>query len=296
MKTNSYIIGVIAAILAMIFWSSSFVALKIALKDMNAFTIIFLRMLFGSVFFIIFFSKHIKVKIELKDLKYIIMMVFFEPFLYFIFEINALKYTSASQAGVITATMPLLTAFAAALFLKEKLTKFLILGSIIAFSGAVWLSLKASAYENAINPLLGNTLELIAMICGAGYAVSIKHLIKKFSPYFLTMAQSIGGALLFLPLALIESVSLGVNFSTQSFIAVLYLGICVTILGYGAFNYSLTKLDASVASSFVNLIPALSLILGFLILDDKLNNSQWIATIFIFIGVYISTKKEKYEK
>ncbi|PID47735.1 MAG: EamA family transporter [Proteobacteria bacterium] len=285
---NTYLLGISCALLASLIWSSSFIALKIAIASMNPMSIVFFRMLLASLMFAFFYKRFKGLHVNKEDLKWIIFMVVCEPGLYFVFEISALEFTSASQAGVIVSTMPLLTAIGAGIFLKEEVTKQLIFGSLLAMAGAIWLSLSASANDYAPNPLLGNTLEALAMVCAAGYTLSLKHLSKKFSALFLTAVQAFGGALFFLPLSLWEFGVRGFSVGYDSFLAVLYLGIVVTMGGYGLFNYALTLAPASKISNVINLIPAFTIILAYFILDDVLNQTQIFAAGVIFLGVFIS--------
>ncbi len=285
---NRYLLGITCAFLACLIWASSFVGLKIALSSMHPMSVIFFRMLIATVLFGFFYKKFFNLNITKIDLKYILFLVICEPGLYFLFEVKALEYTSASQAGVIASTMPLLTAIGAWMFLKEDISKNLIFGMVLAMIGALWLSLSADVQDYAPNPVLGNFLEALAMACGAGYAISLKHLSKKFSAIVLTAFQAFGGVVFFLPLALYEWQSVGFIIDMKSFLAVLYLGVVVTMGGYGFFNYALTLAPASKVSAFINLIPAFTLLLAFVILDERLNFYQILATILIFIGVIIS--------
>ncbi len=285
---NSYIIGMICALMACLIWASSFIGLKIALSTMHPMSVIFFRMLIASALFALFYKKFIGLKINKIDFRYILFLVICEPGLYFIFEVKALEFTSASQAGVITSTMPLLTAIGAAIFLKERISKKMVIGMILAMSGAIWLSLSANVQEYAPNPILGNFLESLAMVCAAGYAISLKYLSQKFSAFVLTAFQAFGGAIFFLPLGIFEWQSVGFAIDMKSFLAVLYLGTVVTMGGYGLFNYALTLAPASKVSVFINLIPAFTLILAFIILDERLNSYQLMATGVIFLGVIIS--------
>lgn len=286
--TSSKNIGIMAALMAALVWSSSFIALKIALETIHPMSVIFSRMLIASCIFLFFYKQFIKLRFTKDDIKYILIMVFCEPCLYFMFEVKALELTSASQAGVITSTMPLITAIGAGILLKEVITKRVLAGSIIAMAGAIWLSFSASVQEYAPNPVLGNFLEILAMICGAGYALALKHLTSKFSALFLTAVQAFAGALFFAPFALYEWITLGLSIDTSSFLAILYLGVVVTIGGYGLFNYALSLLPASKVSSFINLIPAFTIILAFILLGERLNTMQFIASGVIFFGVFVS--------
>ncbi|WP_331775701.1 DMT family transporter [Sulfurospirillum sp. 1612] len=281
-------VAVGALILAMMVWASSFIALKSAIGPIGPMNVIFFRMALASVSFMFFIKKFKKISFTKRDIKFIALMTFFEPCLYFIFEAHALKNTSAAQAGMITSMMPIITAIGAGFFLKEAITRKLMIGSFLAVVGAVWLSVSSESTDQATNPLLGNTLELLAMICGAGYTIAIRHLSARFSPLFLTAIQSFMGTIFFLPFALWEYNTTTMHVSTSAILWVVYLGIFVTMFGYGMFNFALSRIEASKAAVYTNLIPVFTIILAFIILGEKFGFMEIVASCIIFSGVIIS--------
>ena len=286
-KSFSYI-GIISLIFAMLIWASSFIALKLAMQDLEAYTVIFFRMIIASLCFIYFIKSFLKYEFSRRDIKYILLLAFFEPCLYFIFEAKAIQFTTASQVGMITSLMPVITAMAAGYFLKEIITKQLLLGSLIAIAGVVWLSLQSTTSVSAPNPMLGNFFEFLAMVCGAGYTIVARYLANRYSALFITAIQVFIGAIFFFPFFLYEFYTTDFNFSMTSILCVLYLGIVVTLGGYGLYNYALTKIEASKAAVFVYLIPVFTLSLAFLILNEKLSFVELVASVTILIGVLIS--------
>jgi len=273
---------------AMMVWASSFIALKSAIGPIGPMTVIFGRMFIASLCFLYFIKGFMKLSFTKKDIKYIALMVAFEPCLYFIFEAKALELTSAGQAGMITSMMPLITAFGAGIFLKEIISKRLVVGSLLAVAGAIWLSLSADSMENATNPMLGNFLEFFAMICGSGYAISIRYLSAKFSAIFLTAIQAFVGFIFFLPFAIWEYNTMEMNFTNEALLWIVYLGVFVTLGGYGLFNYALGRIEASKAAVYINLIPVFTVLLAFLILGEKLRFVEIVASAVILTGVFIS--------
>ena len=288
MTKNFSIIGILSLIFAMFIWASSFIALKAAMEDLGPFTVIFLRMIIASLCFVYFIKSFLKYDFSKKDVKFILLLALFEPCLYFIFESKALQLTSASQAGMITSLMPIITAMAAGYFLKEIITKQLIFGSLIAMSGAIWLSLQGTTSISSPNPLLGNFLELLAMVCGAGYTITARYLSDKYSALFITAIQAFIGAIFFTPLFIYEYFTIPLNITMNSFLWVLYLGVVVTLAGYGLYNYALTKITASKAAVFVYLIPVFTLILAYFVLNEKLSVLEFIACFVILFGVFLS--------
>jgi drug/metabolite transporter (DMT)-like permease len=80
------------------------------------------------------------------------------------------------------------------------------------------------------------------------------------------------------------------NFTSEAIFWLFYLGIIVTLAGYGLYNFALTKIEASKAAIFVYLIPIFTLIMAYFILEEKIGFYEYIACIIILIGVLIGEK------
>ncbi|MGL1861904.1 MAG: DMT family transporter [Pseudodesulfovibrio sp.] len=281
-----------ALLAAVILWASSFIVLKIAFTHFDPMVVIFGRMFIASLCFLLVFKSLRHINYQPGDWKLLLFMGFCEPGLYFIFEAMALTYTDASQAGMICALLPLLVAVAARFTLGERISRRTLSGFGLAVVGAVLLSVAASSTATAPNPLLGNFLEFMAMICAAGYMVTLKSLTPRYNPWFLTMMQAFIGSLFYFPLLFLPSTTLPTEFSTTGVISVVYLGIFVTIAAYGLYNYGMSKTPTSQASAFVNLIPVLTLLFGWMFLSERLNWVQYAASAIVIAGVYISQDKK----
>ncbi len=290
---NSHILPTLSLILASILWASSFVALKIAFRGYHPMQVIFGRMFIASLCLLVFYPSFRHLNWRKKDIKYLLIMALCEPCLYFLFEAKAMQLTSASQAGMIAAMFPLLVAVLAWLILQEKISRQTITGFFIAIIGAAWLSLSGSENIAAPNPLLGNFCEFLAMVCAAGYTIALKYLSNNYPPLFLTAFQAFLGSLFFGPFLLLPNVGIPVSWEGTPAYAIIYLGTFVTLLAYACFNYGVSKVPASHAAGFINLIPVFSVILGLLILNERLNPVQWLACAMVFSGVWVSSRRAK---
>ena len=203
----------------------------------------------------------------------LLFMAFCEPCLYFVFEAWALTLTQASQAAMITAMLPVLTALTAAWVLKERLEAKSLAGSILAVVGVVIMSLTGEANEQAPHPVFGNLLEFVAMCCAVGYIVTAKRLAARHKPLYLTAVQSFTGTFFFTPalffVPLPETIQGGPVF------AVLFLGLGVTFVAYGLYNYGVSRVPATKAAAFINLIPVVACLLSRVFLDETLSPLQW---------------------
>lgn len=282
----------LALLLAMVLWGSSFIALKVAVTEMAPMVVVFLRMAIGSVAFLVVWPwiRH-GCNYQPGDWKYLLGMALFEPCLYFMFEARALQYTSAGQAGMVTAMLPLMVAVAAFFILKERSHWRQWLGFAIAICGVIWMTLATPDSEQAPNPALGNFLEFLAMCSAVGYTLLVKHLVRRYSAFFLTALQSFVGAIFFFPLALASEWPAEIALST--FGILVYLGLVVTLGAYGLYNYSLTYLKATVAAGYTNLLPAFTLLFSMALLGERLITVQWVAIGLVFVGVVLSQERKQ---
>lgn len=278
-------------LLAMFLWASSFVALKFAFAVYHPMWVIWGRMLIALSIFMFFIRRIRQFNYRKGDIKLLALMSICEPCLYFIFEAEALELTTASQAGMITALLPILVAVLAVFTLKEKTGWNTWAGFALSVCGAVTLSVAGDASEKAPNPLLGNLLEFAAMACAAVYSVTLKKLSERYSALTLTSLQAMVGSVFFFPLAMFAPAP--GEFSALAVGSVFYLGAAVTLGAYYLYNLAITQVSVTQASGFINLIPVFTLLLAFVLLGERLNQMQWMACILVLMGVFLSQLRFK---
>ena len=282
----------LALLIAMLLWASSFIALKIDFTAYDPMVVIFGRMLVATICFLVICKRFGRALEHYRtgDIRLILFMAFCEPCLYFIFEAKAVSNTTASQAGIITAMMPLLVMLTAPFTLKDRVSARTWCGALLAVAGVIWLTLNSSPAENAPNPILGNFLEFMAMVCATGYTIALKSLTDRYSPLFLTAVQAVIGCVFFFPLVFLPSTDPVTGLYPIPALAIVYLGAVITLGAYGLFNYAVKQVKASQAANFVNLIPVFAVLLAWLILGETFNTSQIAAAAIIMTGVFIGNR------
>lgn len=281
-------------LIATFLWGSSFIALKYAINLYDPALVIFLRMLTTLVVCIILWKFVKRFTYQKGDWKYLLGMSLAEPCLYFLFEGYALEYTSAGQAGVIVSCLPLIIAVLAYFLLKERLSKTIIIGFTLCISGSIALTFVSPDTSSAPNPLLGNSLEFLAMICAAFYTISVKYLSSRYSPMSLIALQGVSGSLFFGPFLFF--IPMPDSMSLTGIGSILYLGIFVTLGGYGLYNYAISKVSVLTAAAYSNLIPVFTLLLAGVLLNESLTLWQWLAIAVVFVGVVTSQRHRSEEE
>lgn len=279
----------VALVLAMFLWGSSFVALKHAFNVADPWWIIWARMCVATLLgfaFLRFFPRFV---IRREDWMLMLVMGLFEPCLYFIFETLALQYTSAAQAGAITAVLPLFIGIAAAIFLSERPGLPFIVGVVVSFGGAVWLSLGSAPSAHATRPWLGNLFEVLAMLSAAGYVMAVKKLSARYSAWHLVLVQNTIGALFFAPMALRSATTRDLIADENApWLAVFYLGGAVSLGAFLCYNFALKHMAASRAAAFTYLIPVFAAGMSVVFLGERIMPHQIMAIALVLGGVVIA--------
>lgn len=292
-KNNSFAVSQVIA--AVFIWAASFIAMKVAVAELGAFPTVFLRMLLAVAVLAFFLPKvrHETQNYQKGDGWLLLGLVLTEPCLYFVFEGLALTYTSASEAGMITALHPFLVTLTAFYFLKETINRRMVIGGLMAVIGAILLSLTGERGEAGSNHALGNGLEFIAICFATAYSLLARKLGSRYSPVFLTSIQAIFGCLFFLPLALLFNQGVPESVSAEVIFSVLFLAWGVNVVAFILYNSSLKLLPASQVGMWMNLLPLATLFFGWLLLDETLTFWQYAAVGLVIAGLGYSQLKPK---
>jgi len=275
---------------AVLLWGTSFMATKAALVGFAPMTVIWMRMALASLIVLVAWKRIPKPQYESGDWKVLGFLCLMQPCLYFLLEGYAISLTTSSQAGMISALVPLLVAVGAWAILKEPISSRGVLGLLVSIGGVVWLSLSGSVGENAPNPALGNLLEVGAMVAAAFYIVVMKRLSVRYSTWWLTSMQCVAGAVFFLPWVLLGGeISLGI-IPTSAWLGVAYLGLFVSLGAFGLYNMAMTFMPAGRAAMSINLVSPVALISGWLILGETLSMMQIAACGLVAVGVWVGRK------
>ncbi len=290
---NTQRLALPALLLAIIIWASSYVFMKVAVTEFGPMLTVFLRMILAAAVLFFFIPALKNEPYRKGDWRWFLLLALCEPCLYFVFEGLALTYTTASEAGMITSLQPLMVAVAAFYFLGEKISSRLLTGCGIAVAGAILLSATGEASESAPNPLLGNSLEVIAIAFAAGYSIVARKLIQRYSPLYLTAIQTFVGSVFFLPAVWLSGETIPASVTFEGMAAILFLAWGVNIIAFTAFNFSLGKMPASQAGSWLNLLPIACLFFGWLLLDERLTALQYLGAAIVLVGVVVSQTRPK---
>ena len=127
----------------------------------------------------------------------ILLLAFFEPFLYFIGETFGIKATnSPTLSALIIAIIPIVTMFADMLFYKTRIAAIAKVGVLITLPGTLLMVLKKDPSTSVY--WWGIALLMLAVFSSCGYSITVRRLVDKYSAITINTWQFCLGAVFFL--------------------------------------------------------------------------------------------------
>lgn len=272
----------------MLFWSATFVWVKIALQWYHPIEIVVLRLVLASIllFAAMFVMRHRELPTR-RDLPQFLLVAFCEPFCYFMGEAFGMQYVSSTLGSLIISTIPIVTAIGAYLFLKEKLSVLLFIGLLISFSGVAILALGSGELYATIKGIL---LMLLAVLSAMFFGISVRQLTLKYDTITIVSWQSLFGLMFFLPFFFIVDGShfFNMQHSAMGLVTIGAMSIFASVGAFMLFTGVIRDLGVIRSNLFSNLIPVLTAILAFVILGDKPTLRAFIGILLVVCGLILS--------
>ena len=305
-RTQHLAVG--ALIVSMIIWSVSGIAIKHALAVLPPFTMIVLRFV-PSVLLMLVIGLICRKnplfglqKLEWQDLPLFLIAGFCQPFLYYLLETftyDALN--SPTIAETLLSTSPLLSPVFAAVLLREKVTKFNIIGIIISTAGVFALSLIGST-DYSIGNYWGILLAFAAVSAAVIDSIMMRKVPMRYSSLSFIFYAQVVSLLFFIPIWFIKegpSTILDLRFQilnleTQIALGcVAYLTVFASVIAFILFCYALRQVGVTQANAFNNIRPAFTALWMLLFFGEHLPWGKWLGMVLIIVGLFVCQKKER---
>ena len=224
-------------------------------------------------------------------IKPLLLLSLFYPFLFFSLQTLGLKYTTASEAGIISAVLPIITLVMAYIFLKEKTNAKQIISILVSVAGLLYIIFKKTP-SSGTGSLKGSLLILLSILSIVAYYILGRKITPRYQALDITFFMTLTAFIVFNCISLykhMQSDSLEVYFqpfaNSKYLWAIVYLGILSSFLTSLFSNYALSVISTSQVGVFNNISPVISVIGGVLFLNENLYLYHIIGSILILLGV-----------
>jgi len=293
MTNKKNILPFVAATSMAIIFGLTYLFAKIALSVATPFELLSFRFLVAFIIMTaLIISGLAKIDLRNKPMKLIIFLGLCNPILSNIFDAYGLTQCSSSQAGVISALIPIAVTILAVYILKEIPSGKQVVSITVSILGVVLIILMGKS-DVGTSSVFGITFLLLECLVVAIYNVLSRKLRTDFTPFELTYFSIAFSALIFNSISVFShirqnnlSAYFDPLFNKDFLISILYLGIFASIFAFFLLNYALSKIEASKISVFSNVSTIVSIIGGVLILNENFQYYHIIGSVLILAGVW----------
>jgi len=274
-------------IISMIFWGASWISFKVLTNYINAYETVFLRMgiCFLSMFPFIFIFKF-KYKLNLKHL---ILVLFASLFLvlYSIFMYIGVEHGTGSLGGAMVPSMiPIVTYIFVAILNKKIIS---LKHSFALILGAFGVLNMINIYKFDVSIIFSkyNIYFIVASMLWAILTIITSKSTKINAFVFTTYTYLISSFCLYI-FYIDNSIFIRIsNFDFKFWFNIFVITLLSTTFATSIFFFGAAKYGAKEVSSFVFLVPASAIMIGYIFLDEKIEFSTIIGVSFAMIAIYI---------
>ena len=213
--------------------------------------------------------------------------------MYFVLQNIALKLTLLSDVVIVIAVNPLLTTILAAIFLKDEHFSWkILLSSMVAFAGVAVVTFRDGFVWG--NGLLGNLLAFLAALSWAVYCIILKRVQGRHSTLSITRKVMIYGTICALPVMLLEPMTpVSTLLRTDVLANMLFLALICSMAAFFIWNLVIKKIGAIRSSNYLYLDPVISIIIGVIVLNERVGMVAVVGCALVLLGVIMVEKMTK---
>jgi drug/metabolite transporter (DMT)-like permease len=284
--------------------STASLLIRLAQVEAPSFVIAAGRLTIASLIIGLFAWKKLRLEIPNLSLRTLLLLLLAGFFLGFHFAtwITSLEYTTVASSVVIVTTAPLWVAIFSPLILKEKITKWIVIGLIVSLAGSVIVGLNSACSIisrqlvcqsffaiTSGRMFIGNLLALLGAFLSAGYLIVGRRTRNSLSlsSYTFVVYSVAAAVLIFLVIITGQKIT---GFSTRTYLFIIALAVIPQLIGHSSFNWTLKFLSAAVVSIALLGEPIGTVILSFLFLKESPTILEIIGGLLILCGIIISTR------
>ena len=271
-----------------VIWGGSFYFGRVAVLEIPPFTVVFFRVFLAAItLWLIMVLSGRAIPLGKHFVYSMLLLSIINNVIPFSFILYGQKEIGAGLAALVNAMTPIWTLIIANfLTLDEKFSANRVAGIILGFVG-VGVLMGADILAGLLASALAQGMVLIATI-SYGFAGVFGKTLKQYGPTSIATGQLTASSLLMLPIALY--VDTPWELATPSILAIIsVIGIAVlcTALAYVIYFTILESAGATFLSLVTFLVPVSAIVLGALLLGEKLTVYQLIGMVLIAAGLVV---------
>lgn len=289
MNTQKNIIAYLALAAVCIIWGTTYLALRVGVTQFPPFLFSAIRFLIAGPLLIGFMLTIGKASLPSKEL---IFHQAISGLFMVTLGVGVVGWTemhvSSGLAAIICSVMPIWVILINLIVSKdERPTLPIIIGLAVGSSGIIMIFSEHLAEFSNSNYFIRIVVTFLANICWAFGTVWTKKKNQNSNPFLNAGLQMFFGAVFLIPVSLLFDDYSTIHWSGEVITALIYLIFVGSILAYTCYSYAIKHLPMTLVSLYAYINPIVAVVLGWIILHEKLNFRISIGIVITVAGIYI---------
>ena len=210
--------------------------------------------------------------------------------IHFVLWISSLEQTTVASSVLFMSTHPIFVGLGSILFLRERLSRILVAGIILAVVGGALIGFGDFRFGGLA--LRGDLLALGGGLMAAIYFLIGRRVRRTVSlPEYAALSYGTAAGLVLL-LCLVTRTPV-VGYAPSTYVYLVLLAIVPQLIGHSTINWALRRLSASRVSVFVLGEPVGSTLLAMGIFREIPGGLNLLGAAIILVGIYLSLRSEE---
>ena len=279
---------------------TSVISARLIMGKLGTFTITAVSLFFALAFLVPLCGKQLARYVRLMSFRnflFLSLQALCGIFLFRMFLLSGLYYTSAGEAGILTGATPAITALLAMVVLREPVSGRKLAGILCTVGGILIIQgVLTPGNGLSLAHIGGNILVLCAAACESAFntlsrisAVKAAADLKEpSSPIAQTaIVSAIALILCLIPAALEHPLLELSGIGLMEWASLLWYGVFVTALAFICWYSGIKRCGAFTAAAFSGLMPFTSLLLSTVVLGESADYQQWLGGFLVIFGMIL---------
>jgi drug/metabolite transporter (DMT)-like permease len=211
--------------------------------------------------------------------------------LHFAAWVTSLEYTSVTSSVVLDATSPLWVAIGSWLLLRERLTRPVVYGLIVAIAGSFVIGYGDMVQTARSASLLGNSLALVGALMVTGYWLIGRRVRGSLSlaPY-VAIVYSMAAVVLLMMVGVARQPLTG--YGTITYVFLVLLALVPQLVGHSSFNWALARLPAVFVAVATLGEPIGATVLAYFLLGETPTTVRMFGAVLVLAGIAVTMSSQ----
>jgi drug/metabolite transporter (DMT)-like permease len=251
--------------------------------------IVLVRMAGGAIAFAVIAWRRGVLRMAWRDVPYLVLCSFLGIAANQELFLQGLARSTATNASVLGATIPVFTALCAIALRHEPARPRRLLGIAVAFGGAVAL-VGAGGVSTSSDHLLGSAMVLANSCCYGVFLVIVRPLAARYDPIALLAYLFAIGVPMVAPLGIAAWAGVDRALDATDVAYLAFLIVVPTLGAYGFVQTALRRAEASLVAAYIYLQPLFATLGAMLLLDEQPTARLAACGAVILCGVWLATR------